>query len=104
MPSNAGRLIVFQKLGSVVADFLPSSVQNIDHERTGFLAHSVGGWYVALASLAANPDLRNEIASKASKTMVERYAFETQNKNFLKFIGSLNTHQKQETKLSLQGI
>jgi len=87
MPSNPGRLIVLTKLGiPVVADFLPSHFQFIDHGINGFLAYSTSGWYSSLENLILNPSLRKEFATKMLIGIKDKIDYKTQNFRLNKFL------------------
>lgn len=91
MPSNAGRAVVFQKLGiPVVADFLPSFFELIEQGKTGLFAYSTAGWYRALHQLASSAEYRNIIARNAEENIEKKYNFEIQNQKFIEFYEDFN--------------
>lgn len=72
--SNAGRSYVFHQLGiPVVADFVPSNFHILGNPENGYLAHSVEGWYSALAELAASAEYRKKIARNAYAEFCRHY-------------------------------
>ena len=100
MPSNPGRMAVFAKLGiPVVADFLPSHIQFIDHGTSGFLAETTGGWLNALQKLIESHDLRNSISSEMHLTYKSKFNFETQNINFYDWLEKFTSTQPAASKI-----
>lgn len=100
MPSNPGRIIVFQKLGiPVVADFIPSYSQTISHGKNGFLAYSSGGWFECLEKLILSHELRNQFAIDAFKNFKKYYDYEIQNKNFNKFLKNIINYKSSNKRI-----
>lgn len=90
MPSNAGRIIVFARLGiPVAADFYPSALHVIEDGRTGRLACSAGGWYSALKELILDWRLRQRLSDNMQAFVTERFDYDIQNKNFSEFLENI---------------
>lgn len=86
MPSNPGRPIIFGKLGiPCVSDFYPSALQLFDGTN-GYVAHNEEGWFWCLDQLLASAENRQNISDKFQKEIEEKYDFNKQNKEFLKFL------------------
>tara|TARA_B100001250_G_C19809308_1_gene795024 strand:+ start:1564 stop:2511 length:948 start_codon:yes stop_codon:yes gene_type:complete len=87
MPSNAGRLIVFSRLGiPVVAEFLPSHFQFIDHGQDGFLVYNSSSWYNSLEKLINDTNLRNFFAKKMQSKIYDKTNYNSQNYNLNQFL------------------
>lgn len=90
MYSNAGRAIVFARLGiPVVSDMYPSALQLIRHGKNGYLAHSKGGWLDCLERLADSHELRNRFARELATEVEARYGYDVQNKRLAAFLSEL---------------
>jgi hypothetical protein len=88
--SNSGRAFVFHQLGvPVVADFWPSNFEILDNNESGFLAHSIDGWYYSLEKLIQSSELRDTFSINAQKQFVEKYNPYIWSKAFLKFLDTL---------------
>ncbi len=102
MPSNPGRLAVFAQLGiPVVADFLPSHIQFIDHGESGFLAESTGAWYQSLKSLIVSHKLRKKISLNMRNTYLNNFEFDNQNKKFYIWLQEFSIDKKSYLNLDL---
>lgn len=100
MPSNAGRVVVFQRMGvPVVADFLPSYFESIQQGYTGELAYSSAAWYRALHALSKSAEYRNYISENAQRRVSEKYDYRKQNNAFMDFLRSLDVTHKSSYKL-----
>ncbi|PIE34914.1 hypothetical protein CSA56_06245 [candidate division KSB3 bacterium] len=89
MPSNAGRITIWGKLGiPVVADLTPAACQCIQDGENGLLAYSQEGWYRALETLILRADLRQRYAENMKQTIAHKYDFTIQNQKFLEFLKS----------------
>ena len=90
MPSNAGRIIVFQRLGiPVVADMFPAALQYIRDGETGYLAYSTAAWYAALEGLIVSPELRQTMSDRLSQEHSTRIDYDVQNASFVTFLDDL---------------
>ena len=89
IPSNPGRLIVFSRLGlPVVADFIPSHFQFINHGVDSYIAYSSAGWFNSIEKLILNPDLRNSFSTKLQDKIYSITNYKKQNQRLNKFINS----------------
>lgn len=87
--TNPGRLYPFAQLGiPVISDFVPSAAQFIVDGESGFLASSPNGWFTALETLAASPELRDRMAAGLRRRTDA--AYEAQIPALLSF---LNVHE-----------
>lgn len=102
MPSNRGRIIVFQAYGiPVVSDFIPSACEAIAHGKTGYLAHSVEGWYWCLKQLIESADLREKFSIDGYKKYMEEYSFDAQNRTLLEELETLSKMTLNSRKLEV---
>lgn len=103
MPSNAGRILVFGKLGiPVVSDMFPSGLQCITDGINGFIAYSSGGWYYSLRLLIEDYKLRNKFATEMQRIIAERYEFNVQNKRLMTMFENLISKKFMEKGNSLK--
>jgi len=88
--TNPGRIYVFGQLGiPVVAGYSPSAAQALRHGVSGYLAHSAGGWYRALKSLAESVELRKGMGTALYADFHAAVSPRIQNKKLIEFIQNL---------------
>ena len=99
MPSNAGRVVVYGRLGlPVVAGFLPSFMQVIEDGVSGFLAYSAAGWYRKLEQLLQSYELRQQLGDELQRVVVDRFDFGKQNERLLQSLEALREEKGTKAK------
>ena len=89
--SNSGRLYEYALLGKpIVAEPTLSISQDIEHEKSGFLALSAEGWYRHLLTLIDNDDLRKVIGHNLKESFFKNHNKEFYLENIMLFLDKTN--------------
>ena len=70
----------------MVADFVISASQLIEHERSGYLVYSKEGWKLALEQLIQSPALRNEMSERFRTFIDQNYSPARNAQKFISFL------------------
>jgi hypothetical protein len=88
--TNLGRHFIFCQLRiPIISDITPSSMSFIKNEKNGFLAYTSKNWLDYLLNLAANVNLRKNIANEAYNDWSKNYSHDKLNIEFINLLKSL---------------
>jgi len=80
----------------VVANPVGVHVEMVQHGVTGFLAETTREWIEAIATLAANPDLRRKMGQAGRRLVETRYSVEVGAKRWLTLLARLEARSVRE--------
>jgi glycosyltransferase involved in cell wall biosynthesis len=72
-----------------VMSFVGVNAEIVQDSVNGFLAHDDNEWVEKLTLLIENEDLREKIGKAARKTVIDKYSFQAQKDNYLKYFNDI---------------